>query len=267
MTEAGAPGGGDDRVVDTSFDWGEHPVPDDGIARLSVGPLELRFTQRASEIRLSLARTGERGEPRWRRWAATDGWNGRIRLSPTLPDRTVVVKPDDEFSLMREARARIFVRVPLSVRVEALGDRSTALLTVPTVILSDTWWGTQDEGELCYFLDTKARRRVQDEDFAEHLCICPLELRNRSQDDLLVTRIALRTRYLTVYRDGDQIWADETRVGYRGEVEGSSLEVAGTPPAEAGEPVLMSAPLEPMDRGFSARTFALLKHSLGGWIG
>lgn len=251
---------------DTPFDWGIHQVPEDRAKVLRFGPLEVHFTRQAGEIRLAIRRDGKPGPLRWSRWAPVRDWDGRLELTPVLPDRPLVVRPEDEFRLMERAEARIFVRVPLVVRVTAPGPDPQALQDIPTVILSDTWWGTPEEGELCYDLDTRARRSMEPADFLEHACACPVQLVNGSSDDLLVSRIALRPVYLSIYRDGERLWSDVTTVRYRGEEEGSALDVGKQPPREAREPQLLTPAAESMTRGFSARTFARLRSSLGGWI-
>lgn len=251
-------------TYDTPFDWGEHEVPEESPRSLRLGPLRLRFTRASGEIRLAWD-YGDRSEPEWGRWAPGT-WSGSLRLSPAHPDRLVVVQPQSEFWLLQEARARIYVRVPLHVHVEALGPSPRTLLRVPTEVLSDTWWGTPEEGELGYWLDTRARREMRDDEFLEHLCVCPLQLENTSRDDLLVDRIALRVAHLSVFRQGDRLWADETRVRYLGEDAGSRIDMSGRAPVEAPEATRVSAPQSPLGRGFSARTFARLKSSIGGWL-
>lgn len=251
---------------DTAFDWGTHDVPEDREASLSLGPLHLRFTRAAGEIRLAHRRDGEKEESRWSRWVPGHGWDGRIALTPRYPDRPVIVKPEDDFWLLKGAEARIYVRIPLVVQIEALGDPPRPVVSIPTKILSDTWWGSPEEGELCYFLDTKARRSMAQHEFLEHLCVCPLQLKNRSPDDLLVTRIALRPQHLSVFRDGNRLWSELTTVRYQGDEVGSELDVSSRAPEEAKEPTRLSAPEVPMARGFTARTFARLRSSLGEWL-
>lgn len=250
---------------DTAFDWGTHTVHEGEETALALGPLQLHFVKQAGEIRVAYRREGEPSELHWSRWAPSPGWDGQLALVPALPDRPVVVKPENEFWLLKGSEARIYVRVPLHLRVEATGSSPRTLLRLPTVVLSDTWWGSPAVGELCYFLDISARRTMPETDFLEHLVICPLQLVNRSDDELLVTRIALRTDYLSIYRDGSRIWSDETRVKYRGDHEDSSLSVSGQAPGEATEATLMGEAEERMGRGFSARTFARIRSSLG-WV-
>lgn len=259
----------EDRAAAPLGPWGVHRVPPEGELTVEVGPLALRFTQEAGEIRMALLRDDRspKGaeEDGWTRWAPVD-WSGDVALSPEFPDRTLVVAPEDAFWLLDGADARIYVRVPLHVRVEALGAGRSALSTVATVVASDTWWGTVEEGELCYWLGTRARRRITADLYTRHMAICPLQLVNRSGDHLHVDKIAVRVAHLSLFaHEGRAIWADETRVRYTGDVEGSRLEMSGEAPPEAPGAALLAPPQVRMARGFRARTFARLR-SIHGWM-
>lgn len=253
---------------DTPFDWGVHTLAEDGRMEVAIGPLELEVVRTAGEIRIARHHKGTPRPPReskWVRWVPAPDWTGEIALTPALPGRPVVVRPDNEFRLTQGSEARIYVRVPLDVEIEALGPHRASLLRIPTRVLSDTWWGSTEEGELHYYLDTKARRAMADSEFLEHLAVCPVQLANASTEDLPVERVALHTEYLTLYRDGTRIWSDETRVRYRGDDEESSVRVGGAPPPEAPEAEQVRKARERMSRGFSARTFARIRSSLLGW--
>ncbi len=242
--------------------WGEHDV--EGKPRtVHFGALRLSFAAAAGELRL--AHTHDEREPEWTRWAPEE-WTGRIRFTPVHPDRLVVVKPEREFRLLRRARARIYLRVPLHVQIEALGPRPQPLLSVPTNPMAETWWGSPLDGELGYWLETIARRSMQDDEFPPHLCICPLQLVNDSADHLLVDRIALRVAHLSIFREGDRLWADETRVRYLGEEAFSRIEMSGHAPLEAPEATLLTPPATPLPRGLTARTFARIRSSIEGWL-
>ncbi len=250
---------------DTPFDWGDHAVPESGEHVLGLGPLRLWFTRQSGEIRIAYDYPDDTDEPVWARWAPA-AWSGQIRLTPMLPDRLVVVKPESPFRLLPAARARIYVRVPLQVEIQALGGTPESLLRIPTQVLSDTWWGTPEEGELGYWLDTRARREMPDEDFEEHLCVCPIQLENNARDALHIDRIALRVAHLSVFRHETHLWSDETRVRYLGEAGGSRLDMSSRPPAEAPSATRITPPERPMARGLTARTFARIRSSIGGWL-
>lgn len=266
--------------------WGHHALEPGDARSIRLGPLDLRVRLQGEEIwvahapgdwtgrrKTSAAPPGEApsaagaGEPEeWVRWpvpAATDG----VVLSPLYPDRPVVLEPESSFRLLPRAEVRVFVRVPLWVRVAAAAEEARPLADLPSVVLSDTWWGTPVEGELCYWLPTTARRRADREAFAPHLSMCPLHLVNRSDEELPVDELALRVAHLSVYADEGRLWADTTRVRFRGVDHDSEIRVSGRAPAEAPEAVRVADPREPPPPdGFRGRTFARLK-SLGMGLG
>ncbi len=276
--------------------WGEHELSEGTPTVVRIGPIELWFETVNGEIRLAhrypsghdlpplsgsapaLAPDPENqlsaaGEPPdkgiWSRWA-TPGGETRIRLVPGFPDRTLVLQPELPFRLLPRAEARIFVRVPLWVRIELPVEGASAplLLTeIPAIPMSDTWWGGFMEGELTYWLPTKARRVVTPELYVSHMAICTLQLRNRSTADLEVSKLAFRVAHLALLLDAeDHFWSSESRVNYHGEAEGSQIDISERAPVEAGETTLVLSPRTPLARGFRARTFERLRvlPGLGG---
>lgn len=258
--------------------WGELALDGDGAVTDDIGPLRIWARARAGEVWLAHAPgSGGRGaddagppdppeEEDWTRWPVPEGTTA-VRTAPVFPPRTVVAEPERSFRLLPRSRARVFVRVPLWARIHA-GSRDAPVLTeVPTVVLSDTWWGSFTEGELCYWLSTTARRQVSPDVFSPHLAVCPLLLSNGSDEELPVEKIAVRVAHLSLFSDEGRFWADETRVRYRGGDEGSEIRVTGERPDEAGEAARVAPPREtPPSRGFRGRTFARLK-SLPGMAG
>lgn len=240
--------------------WGIHPLSEGASCSIEIGPLAIRMRLTEGEVRARVHRPGDETVPETR-WAL--GPIDSVEVSPLMPDRPLIVEPDEPFWLVAGAEARIYVRVPLRVHVEAVGGRRYTLLEEPTLVTSDTWWGTLEEGELCYWLPTRARRRWSDDLVEPHLVACPLRLVNRSEDDLHVDKVALRVAYLSIFRVGGALWSDETRVLYTGEAEGSRLEMAGRAPDEAPEATRVAHPVERMGRGFRARTFRRLREITG----
>lgn len=269
-----------DASVGLPAPWGEHALPDDEAMTRRIGPLRLHLRARGDELWIAhepgiglrgapeeepAAGDGDAGggEPDWARWPLPEQAES-VLLTPILPPRTVVAEPEVPFRLRPGVQLRVYIRVPLWVQVTLGGSDGGPLAEVPTVRLSDTWWGTTREGELCYWLGTTARRRMSPDLFAPHRVACPLRLANRSNEELPVERLAVRGMHLSVFSDDGGFWADETRVRFRGVDHGSDLEVAGRPPPDAPEAVRVSPPREAAPaRGFSARSFARLI-TLGG---
>jgi len=200
----------------------------------------------------------------WTRWSVAPGSSVEVR--PAMPDRPVVVSPEQPFHLPLHGRARVYVRIPLFAKVVALDGREseTVLAELPSHVLSDTWWGTFTEGHAAYWLTTRARRSAPPEIFKAHFAICPLLLMNASNEPLSVDRFAIRTDHLTLFARDDATWTDEVVVEYQGASEGSELTYTGEAPEEAGEARRLAPPREVPPRGLRARTFGRI-WAISGW--
>lgn len=254
--------------------WGERAMPAAGeVARLDVGPLTIWVRAQKDELWIASVRAEGPGEPdralpdhaAWSRWALPEGY-GTLRITPAFPDRSLVVKPEHPFTLMRRARARIYMRVPIWVRLEVAqgpGGRWTPLTEIPTVTLSETWWGDFRDGELAYWIVTTGRTRLTPDLFLPHLVISAIQLDNLSDDDLTVEKHILRTEHLSMYEDEGRLWAEEVRIEYRGEDEGTEVHMDDRPPREADGAREIS-PARHQGKSFKARTFARFR-ALSGW--
>jgi hypothetical protein len=248
------------------FSWGRYRLPRGAPLRIELGFLTVLARKEGDEIWISHHLASQDSTPpeiqppreEWSRWSAPENVD-EIEILPAFPDRPLVLQPEDPFHLLPGARARIFVRVPLWVRVTVPGVRGANLLEIPTVRLSDTWWGTPQEGQLCYWLHIMARREALPSIFRPDRIVCPVELLNRAKEDLPVEKTLLRVDHLSVFRGSSTLWSDEIRVQYKGEDEGSEIEMTGRTPPEAPGGPRLAHPRTPLAKGFSARTFARLK--------
>jgi len=230
------------------------------------GSLVIRLKKEDDEIHLSQEQdSGESPAPgegeskaRWERWAGSGDLN-EIEFLPAFPDRPLVLQPENPFRLLPGARARIYVRVPIWVQIRVPGRHGTLLDEVPTMTLSETWWGGFEDGELAYWLHITARRGAPPEIFLPDRIICPLALRNQAVEDLPVEKVLLRVNHLSVFKAAGSLWSDEVKIRYRGEEEGSELEMTGRTPPEAPGAQRLASPRIPLAKGFTARTFARLK--------
>jgi hypothetical protein len=241
--------------------WGELSL-DTGVTvvrRLGALSLELRREPEEIWVRGSHEGGHRAVEGDWIRWAVAPG--DRLGLRPSLPDRSIVVSPERPFFLPPRGRARVYVRVPLFVRVTSVDaeGEATVLEEFPSIVLSDTWWGAVTEGELAYWVHTRARRAASPDGFEPHYAVCPFELVNESLHTLPVERFAVRVAYLTLFGRDDAVWTDEILVRYEGPEEGSRISYTGRVPDAAGDVERMVEPRELAPKGLHARTFSRLR--------
>lgn len=255
-----------DHTAQDLFSWGRYRVPKESPLRIELGSLTVLARKEGDEIWISHHLRSDSGSPpgiqpqrdEWARWSAPANVD-ELEVLPAVPDRPLVLQPEDPFHLLPGARARIFVRVPLWVRVTVPGVRGATLLEFPTVRLSDTWWGNPQEGQLCYWLHITARREAPPSIFRPDRIICPVDLLNQAKEELPVEKTLLRVGHLSVFRGSGTLWSDEIRVRYRGEEEGTEIEMTGRTPPEAPGAPRLAHPRDPLTKGFSARTFARLR--------
>jgi hypothetical protein len=249
--------------------WGDFPLPGNEPWVKDFGPLRLwcktldgdfwMACVRPDKAALDETPDGKSPESdQWSRWAIAEGYRG-LRLSPALPDRSVVVVPESSLVLKPKSLARVFVRCPLWARVELLNNAPFAVTEVPVALLSNTWFGSFTKGELCYWISSAAKRRPAPDPTRPFLAICPIEIRNASSEDLHVERICLRGGELSLFEEGGSLWTDEMRISYRGQDAVSSLKASGKPPPEAPTANPAATPRNPARKRFSAKTFAPLK--------
>lgn len=248
--------------------WGELALEPGVSVERTLGTLHLTVKRTRNEIWLSAERGARAGnaDVDWARWAVPD--NARLHLRPAAPDRLLVVSHEYPFHLPGRNTARLFVRVPVFVQafVSSPDMDDLVVLDQPSVVLSDTWWGNVQEGELAYWLTTKARAEITDDLFVPHMAMCPVQLENESGEALPVDRFSVRALHLSLFRRGSRTWTDEVKVTYLAAEEGSEIAFGGRSPAEEPDGELISPPRVSMRRGFQARTFDRLRSisMLGG---
>jgi hypothetical protein len=199
----------------------------------------------------------------WRRYVCPSPPD-TFRLAPRMPDRPLILAGETLFDVRPGARVRFYVAVPAWISVRIPGADPEVLLEHPTSVLSATWFGDFFEGEHCYWTPTRSRTDPARLPRADHLVTCPIEVTNRSEDPLVVDKLALRVQHVSIFRDGDRLWADETRIAYLGGGEFSKIHWSGKPPREAQGATRLAEPMVKARKGLTAWTFDRIG-SLSGW--
>jgi len=141
-----------------------------------------------------------------------------------------------------------------------MGERTgDALFQLPTVELSGTWFGTSEEGELCYSLRTRARRRFDDLPPEPHRCICPVLLKNAGTVELPFQKMCLRVDHVALFRSPSRLWASEVHYTFRATDQPGHIDFGyDTPDFEPGCEKLTPA-RTPMNRSLISRGLSSLR--------
>ena len=248
--------------------WSPVPVEGGQTVCRQVGPLALWLRHAAKEWHVAVRRTpeadtaygepaGETGDLDWARWTAGEGADV-VRLLPRLPDRSLVVRPESPIQIPPEHHAVFYVSIPIWVAVAVGEGTPTVLCEEPTVALSNTWFGDPMAGELCYALQTRARRAVDDSEAKPHRAVCPVRIHNAHDEMLAFERLCIRVEHLTLYDGQRQMWTNGLSVRFRGDEQPSLVEYDPGPTAALDVGDVLAEPRVPPSKGLLKRSFASL---------
>lgn len=186
-----------------------------------------------------------------------------VTLHPVLADRALIVRPEHAISIVPGASITLFVSTPLWVRVSADGG-TRALVEMPTVRLSDTWFGASTRtGELCYAARTIGRLKLDAVPQRMHRAITPVHIRNQARDTLLLERVQVPAPHLALYQtDTATLWTQALTL--EREADRATTDPAGAvhirsgPPPEAARATRLTAPREPTRRNLFVSTFSAM---------
>ncbi|MDX9875661.1 MAG: hypothetical protein RBS88_12165, partial [Spongiibacteraceae bacterium] len=137
-----------------------------------------------------------------------------------------------------------------------LGNRT--LLELPTVRLSDTWFGPNTrEGELCYASQTRARLQLLDIE-SPWRAITPITIINRGDDVLKLDRLNVPVPNLSLYCDGNQFWTSGLTVGRDGGNAPARVQIDSGPPALSPHAELLASPRKTVRNGVLDRAINLI---------
>lgn len=183
----------------------------------------------------------------WRRWAFTNE-DAVVTVSPAMPEKPVVVRPDSPIRIPRGNEVLFFVSIPVVLQLHIGPEKSLFIHEEPTLVLSQTWFGQPTSGELCYALRTGASRDLSGIKKGRHRAVCPVLIRNTSEEELNLEKLCIRSMHVNIYRGATRLWTEEISVSYRGEMRFSEINFAKNPPEFERIHGLLGAAREPVPR-------------------
>ncbi|MFH5885931.1 hypothetical protein ACG2F4_16605 [Halalkalibaculum sp. DA3122] len=253
-------------MVDTP--WNEHLVkPGAPPLHLVLDTLHVWMQHKNEEIWVASRYGEEPGVPRgddpdppgdllWSRWAYKSAAE-KIDVIPVFPDLPVVISSEYPLTISPGARIQIVTRIPVWMRI-GFSKSDYILKEIPSIKLSKTWFGSLNEGELCYWSTTKARRSLEGVVPRPYYVNCPIWITNKDEKDLRFEKFCLRVERLGIHRFGEVLWAGETQIVHHGEDSNSDITMTGKLPAHLGKGELLSKPRNPVQRSLATRTFKKL---------
>ncbi|MGK0236768.1 MAG: hypothetical protein ACI92G_000224 [Candidatus Pelagisphaera sp.] len=166
----------------------------------------------------------------WKRWALNKRAN-EIRFWPSFPDKPLVVKTKIPVILPPKTSVELYVNIPIWLEISVAQDDTLYTLdTVTPTRLSNTWYGTLFEGQLCYAIKSRARRALEDLDDEPLRAACLFKIHNRSEDSLPVDKIRILTEHLSLYQTLERLGTNSVEVNFQGDEHGSELSYESASP-------------------------------------
>jgi len=177
-------------------------------------------------------------------------------LRPALPQRPVVVTPNCSSVIPPEEVASFFVLLPANIEiVVSASGREVVLGSVPSRVLSETWFGSPTEGELCYSLPFNAEKDLENLNPKPHHIVWPVEILNRSSEELRFEKLCLRPQFVGLYSGDTHIWSSPVHIIRESSFKGSTVKYDKNPPPHELDLMELSKPQKREDRILSRLTF------------
>ena len=186
----------------------------------------------------------------WQKWAFSNAHENVI-FEPAMPDRPLVVKTLTPTHIPAGMTVVFYVNIPMWAMVKTQqGSEIVQLTSISSVTLSDTWFGNNFEGDLCYALKTRAVRSVEEIKPQPHRTLCPILIANKANETLPLQKICVHAGYLNVYASDNKFWTNQISVNFLGKGVPSKVHYEKTPPSELKNPTLICKAMERHESNF-----------------
>ena len=187
-----------------------------------------------------------------------------VQFIPAMPGRPIVVRPASVLKVPADRDALFFTSIPVWVRVIAGAPGGITLCELPSLILSNTWFGDSTAGELCYALRTRAVRTLEEIETRADSAICPIRVRNLAPRELNFERLCVRVEHLSVFQGPHQLWTNELEVKFQGEEQSSQVTIGRKAPDYTEGLTKVCEARQPVEKTLLKQSFSFLR-SLSGF--
>lgn len=247
--------------------WGEFDLRPGKWARWIIGPKEFmarslgdewRFAWKtgsnmlSEEVQFESTTDIEPTEPSFelRRYALADA-NDKLRLTPKLADRPVIVRPETPLYLPPGQRTVLYVSTGVWLAASSASNKGGLLFEVPIYRASDTWFGTSTlSGELCYTSVTSARTNAKLLAQVPHRAFTPVDISNNGSDALEIEYLRVPVTQLSLYAgNSGRLWTDKISFEREHGESSASLKITAHEALEPSAETRLSGPRHAVSSG------------------
>jgi hypothetical protein len=188
------------------------------------------------------------------------GTSNDLTMLPAMPDRPVVLKPHINRHILSGSKTQLLFFVPVWIQLySGSDDRGNLLCQLPTDILSSTWFGEMQSGELCYALERDLLDKRPAVAVSPYSAVCTLNIQNESQSLLDFQRMAVHLEYLSLYSDGRSLYTNEVFVRFNGVDKISQVKYSSRGPKWSGTITKLKGPREKPGKSLLQKSFYFIK--------
>ncbi|MFP4362641.1 MAG: hypothetical protein ACLFR1_02100 [Spirochaetia bacterium] len=254
--------------------WREYPLDSQKNYSWKLGPLSLWAHHKEGEWKIAYTNTYDNEETEANFQIGSENpddveWDRFIHsssplftLKPTLPDKPVVIKPNQNISILPGQSGSFIFTIPLFVQALA-GKKKDLLIELPIVDLSETWFGDMYSGFLSYALGSSLL--TQDCDYHPVMteAVCPVQIKNTTGNTLTFQRSCIQVEYLSLFSAEDALVTNQVSIQFKGQDQESQINFSKKPPHEYKAPKLISGPRIPIEQSILRKSFTVIKYFTG----
>jgi hypothetical protein len=212
------------------------------------------------EQKVTIAEEQEKPENiEWSRFIVEEGSN-IIQLNPALPDRAVVVGSETQVKILPQTKALFFVGIPIWVRIYIGENKKNEVTEIPTIILSNTWYGDPTGGELCYGIKSRTRRSMGELEESSQKAVCTVVVNNLSEVQLDYKKFCIHVENLKLYKGVKRLWTNMVNINFFSEDQPSQIELSQKKPEIEKECTLICEERVPASVSLLQKSAGLLKY-------
>jgi hypothetical protein len=182
-----------------------------------------------------------------------------VQLVPALPDRPIVVSPEFPIKIIPGEEVLFYLSIPMWVRIFCGDKKQNLLLTVPSTVLSNTWFGDVTTGELCYSLKTRARLHLDLSEQNPLRSVCPVLVSNLGLEQLDFQKLCVHVEHLRLYRGTTHFRTNGVNIDYLSGDQPGTVNFSKNPPSDGEDFALISEERTPAEQNILRRSFSFIK--------
>ncbi len=151
------------------------------------------------------------------------GKSNSLIIAPALPIKPLVFKGSG-LNVLPGQRITLFLKIPLTFQIYFSKVQPENFLSEITYKrLSNTWFGDSDSGEPAFTLGSEYFLNFDEIKITDFEAICPVSVKNSTDENLSVQRLIIRDEFLTLFRNEDKMVTSHIIIEFHGKDSVSSV--------------------------------------------